>query len=114
QLGANIGATSIGKHAEMNSPARPFNADEAKKVDEQLKAFYDDFVTRAAESRHTTFEKIDALARGRVWTGLQAKENGLVDDVGGLSRAVAIAKERAKIADDSEVELITYPAPKGL
>jgi protease-4 len=114
QLGANIGATSIGKHAEMNSPARPFNADETKKVDEQLKAFYDDFVKRAAESRHTTFEKIDSLARGRVWTGLQAKENGLVDEVGGLSRAVAMAKDRAKIAADSEVELITYPAPKGL
>jgi protease-4 len=114
QLGANIESTSIGKHAEMNSPVRPFNADETKKLDEQLRAFYDDFVRRAAESRHTTFEKIDGLARGRVWTGLQAKENGLVDEIGGLGRAVAIAKEKAKIPADQDVEIVPYPAPKGL
>ena len=53
---------------------------------------------RSAESRHSTPEKIDALAQGRVWTGRQAKENGLVDELGGLDRAIAIAKQRAKIA----------------
>ncbi len=65
-----------------------------------------------AESRHKTPEEIDRLAQGRVWTGQQAKAIGLVDALGGLDRAVAIAKERAKIPADSDVELVTYPAPK--
>jgi protease-4 len=112
KLGAHIQSTSIGKHAEINSPARPYNADELQKLQEQLQAFYDQFVEKAAESRHSTPEKIDQLAQGRVWTGLQAKQNGLVDALGGLDRAIALAKQRAKIAADSEVELVIYPPRK--
>ena len=63
-------------------------------------------------SRHSTPEKIDALAQGRVWTGQQAKEHGLVDELGGLDRAIALAKERAKIPADAEVELVVYPPRK--
>jgi protease IV len=112
KLGAHIDSTSIGKNAEMDSPARPFNADETKKVQEQLQAFYDSFVEKVAQSRHTTPEKIDAIAQGRVWTGHQAKENGLVDSLGGLDTAVAIAKQRAKLAADAEVELVVFPPRK--
>jgi protease-4 len=112
KLGAHIESTSIGKHAEINSPARPYNAEEQKKLQEQLQAFYDQFVEKVAESRHSTPEKIDALAQGRVWTGRQAKQNGLVDELGGLERAVAIAKQRAKIAADSDVEIVVYPPRK--
>ena len=54
-------------------------------------------------------EKIDKVARGRVWTGRQAKKIGLVDELGGLDRAVAIARQRAKIAAGTDVELVTYP-----
>jgi protease-4 len=112
KLGANLDSASIGKRAEMNSPIRPYNPDELKKVDEQLKAFYDDFVAKVAESRHKTSEEINQIGQGRVWTGQQAKVLGLVDALGGLERAVSIAKERAKIAGDSDVELVFYPAPK--
>src|SRR5205823_10595886 len=112
KLGAHIQSTSIGKHAEINSPARPYNADELSKLQEQLQAFYDQFVEKVAESRHSTPEKIDQLAQGRVWTGQQAKQNGLVDALGGLDAAVAIAKERAKLAADTEVELVVYPPRK--
>src|SRR5262245_57592375 len=79
KLGARIDSTSIGKHAEIDSPARPYTADERKKVQEQLQAFYDQFIEKVADSRHSEPEKIDAIAQGRVWTGRQAKENGLVD-----------------------------------
>jgi len=112
KLGAHIESTSIGKHAEINGPARPYNADELKKLQEQLQSFYDQFVEKVADSRHSTPEKIDALAQGRVWTGRQAKQNGLVDELGGLDRAIAIAKQRAKIAADSDVELMVYPPRK--
>ena len=112
KLGANIGSTSIGKNAEINSPARPFNAGELRKLQEQLQAFYDQFVEKVAQSRHTSPEKIDQVAQGRVWTGRQAKDNGLVDVLGGLDTAVAIAKQRAKLAADTEVELVVYPPRK--
>jgi protease-4 len=112
KLGARVDSTSIGKHAEMDSPARQYRPDELKKLQEQLQSFYDQFVEKVAQSRHSTPEKIDMLAQGRVWTGRQASQNGLVDMLGGLDRAIAIAKERAKIPADSEVELVVYPPRK--
>jgi protease-4 len=114
KLGANIGSVSYGKHAEMNSPARPYNADETKKLEEQLQTFYDQFVEKVAQSRASTPEQIGQLAKGRVWTGRQAKENGLVDELGGLARAIAVAKELAKIPAADEVELAVYPQPKSI
>ncbi len=112
KLGARIEATSIGRHAEIDSPVRPYNDEELGKLKEQLQAFYDRFVEKAATSRHSTPEKIDALAQGRVWTGRQAKQNGLVDTLGGLESAIAVAKERAKIPPESEVEIVAYPPRK--
>src|SRR4051812_19832204 len=112
KLGAHIESTSVGRHAEINSPARPYNGEEQQKLQEQLQSFYDEFVEKVAEARHSTPEKIDALAQGRVWTGRQAKQNGLVDELGGLDRAVAVAKQRAKIAADTDVELVVYPPRK--
>jgi protease-4 len=112
KLGARIESTSTGKNAEINSPARPYNQQELRKLQEQLQSFYDDFVEKVAASRHTTPEQIDALAQGRVWTGRQAKQNRLVDELGGLDRAIAVAKQRAKIPADSSVELVVYPPRK--
>jgi protease-4 len=112
KLGANIESTSIGKRAQMNSPVRPYNPDELTKVREQLQSFYDDFVEKVAQSRHSTPEKIDQLAQGRVWTGQQAKENGLVDALGGLDHAITLAKQHAKIPADSDVEIVTFPPKK--
>src|SRR5207248_6072931 len=107
-----IDSTSIGRHAEINSAVRPYNPEELKKLQEQLQAFYDQFVEKVADSRHSQPEKIDAIAQGRVWTGRQAKQNGLVDQLGGLDRAVAIAKQHAKIPADSSVEIVVYPPRK--
>jgi protease-4 len=112
KLGANIESTSIGKHAEMNSPARPYNADELKKVTEQLESFYTQFVGKVAAARGKTPDEINAIAEGRVWTGRQASKNGLVDALGGLETAVGLAKEKAGIDADDSVQLIVYPAPK--
>ncbi|OFV90390.1 MAG: signal peptide peptidase SppA [Acidobacteria bacterium RIFCSPLOWO2_12_FULL_65_11] len=112
KLGARIESTSIGKQAELDSPARPFTPAEVKKLDEQLQAFYDQFVKKVADSRHTTPARIDALAQGRVWTGRQAKDNGLIDALGGLDQAIALAKERAKIPAESDVEVVVYPPRK--
>jgi len=98
----------------MGSPVRPFSEAERAKLDEQLRAFYDQFVEKVAAARHMTPEAVDAIAQGRVWTGRKAKDLGLVDVLGGLDRAVAIAKERAKIPAGEQVELVVYPPKRSL
>ena len=114
KLGVNIETVKQGQYADLFSPVRPFSPDERKKMAELMQATYDAFVEKAAAGRNTTPERIDAIAQGRVWTGKQAKEIGLVDELGGLERAIAIAKDRAKIAAGSEVELVVYPPKKSL
>ncbi len=109
KLGANIEGVSQGAHAEMYSPDRPFTTEERAKVQESMQATYDQFVERVAESRHTTPEKIDQIAQGRVWTGQQARQIGLVDELGGLAVALKAAKLRAHIPLDEEVQLVMYP-----
>jgi protease-4 len=76
-------------------------------------AFYQDFVTRAAEGRKKSFEDIDAVAQGRVWTGTEALSHGLVDRLGGLDVALVLAKERARIGKDEDVNLVVLPERKG-
>lgn len=109
KLGANIEATSHGKHAEMYSPDRRFTPEERKKVQESMQLVYDQFIERTAAARQMPPEKVDEVAQGRVWTGEQAKQIGLVDEIGGLYKAIDLAKQRARIAADEEVQLVVYP-----
>ncbi len=108
KLGVHIEGVSRGKNADMNSPVRPYTPAERAKIGEQLQAFYDQFVERVAASRRMTPERIDAIAQGRVWTGHQARQHGLVDTIGGLEKAIALAKQRAHIKDEG-VELVIFP-----
>jgi protease-4 len=114
KLGMNMEQVTSGRYADLYSPVRPFTTEERKKVEEQMQMTYEAFVEKAAAGRQTTPERIDAIAQGRVWTGQQAKELGLVDELGGLRRALALAKSRAKIDEDAEVELIIYPQRKSI
>ncbi|MBA2306194.1 MAG: signal peptide peptidase SppA [Acidobacteria bacterium] len=114
KLGMNIEPVTSGRYADLYSPVRPFSPEERKKVQEQMQATYDAFVEKAASGRQMTPERIDAIAQGRVWTGKQAKDLGLVDELGGLNRALAIARSRAQIAPDAEVELVIYPQRKSI
>ena len=114
KVGLNMESVSQGRYAELYSPVRPFSPDERARVEQQMQATYDAFVEKAAAGRNTTPERIDAVAQGRVWTGRQAKQIGLVDELGGLERALAIAKQHAKLAPDSEVELVVYPPKQSI
>jgi protease-4 len=114
KLGVNIEATSDGKHAEIYSPDRRFTPEERAKIAESMQAFYDQFVEKAAEARNTTPDKIDQVGQGRVWTGQQAKQMGLVDQLGGLQDAINVAKQRARIAAEDEVEVVSYPARRSI
>jgi len=103
-----------GANADIESPFTPFTPKQRAKVLELIQGIYNDFVEKTADARKTTPEKIDAVAQGRVWTGQQAREHGLVDALGGLDTAVAIAKERAKIPANEDVELVEFTGRRTL
>jgi protease-4 len=77
-------------------------------------AFYETFIAKAAEGRKKTPQEIDAVAQGRVWTGEEALRAGLVDALGGLDAAVAVARARARIAKGQEIQMVVLPQRKGL
>ena len=79
-----------------------------------MEDFYQNFVAKVAESRKSTPDAIHAVAQGRVWTGRQALQHGLVDALGGLDTAVALAKEKAKIPANEDVQLVVYPERRSL
>ena len=109
KLGMNMERVTSGKYADLWAPDRPFTPEERKKIEESMHATYETFVEKAAAGRKTTPERIDSIAQGRVWTGAQAKQHGLVDELGGLDRAVALAKQAAGIEEKQDVELVVYP-----
>jgi protease-4 len=114
KLGVTTGTVKDGASADINSPFAPFSPAQRARLQDHMQGFYENFVEKVAESRKTTPEKIDQVAQGRVWTGRQARENGLVDALGGLDVAVRIAKERAHIPADQNVELVAYPTRRTL
>ena len=109
KLGVTTETVASGANADIYSPFEPFEPGHRMRLQDHMQDFYENFVEKAAESRKTTPERIDAVAQGRVWTGRQARENGLVDALGGLDTAVRIAKQRARIPEDEDVELVAYP-----
>jgi protease-4 len=113
-VGITTETVQAGRNASINSPFERFTPEQREKVLAYMEGFYGVFLEKAAESRGATTGEIDAVARGRVWTGQQAYERGLVDELGGLDAAIAIAKERAGIPADEDVELVVYPPRRTL
>ena len=109
KLGIGTETVTSGANADIYSPFTPFTAPQRAKVEEFMQDFYKGFIGKVAESRKSTPEKIHEVAQGRVWTGRQALQHGLVDALGGLDTAVAMAKERAKIPANEDVQLVVYP-----
>ena len=100
KLGVHTAGTTTTWLADAGNPLRPLDPRFAKLIQGSINHVYSDFTTKAAQARKTTPEKIDAVAQGRVWTGLQAKERGLVDTVGTYGDALASAAKRARLGPD--------------
>src|SRR5579862_6093454 len=98
-----------GRYADIDSEYAPLSNDARQKISEQIDAFYKSFVSRVADGRRKSFDQIEPLSQGRVWLGVQAKQNGLVDELGGLDRALELVKQRAKIPASDKVTLVMYP-----
>ncbi len=94
-----------GENAEVESPAKPWSASERSAVERRVHAFYQLFVQRVSEGRKLSAVDVETSAGGRVWTGRQALERHLVDRLGSLADAVALARERAGIAPGAAVEV---------
>jgi protease-4 len=103
RVGLTTGAVQQGAHALMFSSRRGFAEDERERLAATVDAIYDDFVGKVAAGRDRPVTDIEAVARGRVWSGRDAVEIGLVDELGGLRDAVRIARERAGLPADAPV-----------
>ena len=98
-----------GDNADLESVFRPWTAKEREMLEKKIEYFYWRFVDAVAKGRNMKREDVDKIARGRVWTGAQAKRIGLVDDFGGLFDAVQLAKKRAGMSEKTRVQLVPLP-----
>jgi protease-4 len=114
KLGLRKELLKRGRHADLFDEYRPWTDEERAHVHRMMAAFYTHFVTKAAEGRKKSYEQIDSVAQGRVWTGEDALAHGLVDRLGGFEVALALAKDKAKIPAGQEVRLVVLPERKGL
>jgi len=110
KLGVNFEALGRGKNATMYSADADFTPEQLAKNEAFLDRVYEDFTAKAAVGRKLPVEKLREVAKGRVWTGEDAKERGLVDELGGFAVALKLAKEAAKLEGPVRVEL--FPKKK--
>jgi len=110
KLGITTDVVKTGEYSDFLSPTRKITEMEKSVFQGQVEEGYDIFLTRVAEGRNKSKEDIMKVASGRVWTGNQALENGLVDILGSLEDAIVIAAEKASVSDDYRV--VYYPQEK--
>ena len=107
KIGLSYDVVKTNKYADFGNIMRPFNEDESSLLQMMITEGYDTFVSRCAEGRHMTKEAIEKIAEGRVWTGETAKKLGLVDELGGIDKALDIAVAKAGI---ESYTVVSYPA----
>ena len=109
RLGVGSDAVRTNANADAWSVNAPFTPEQHAQVEAEADLVYDDFVQRVAQGRHLSVEAVEAVARGRIWTGTDALDHGLVDELGGLRAAVRRAKVLAGLDEEAKVRLISYP-----
>jgi len=123
-MGLSTDLVKVGQHSDLGFgitlpliglriPDRNLTAEEHEKVEYSIKSLYKEFVSKVSLGRKKSFDEIETIAQGRVWSGLDGKKNGLVDEIGGLERAIEVAKIRAGIPLKQEVTLVEMPS-KGI
>lgn len=122
KLGMTTDFVKVGKHADLGFgfrmpfvglgiPDRNWTTEERVMAEHLITSFYKEFVTKVSIGRKKTYDDIHAIAQGRVWSGADGKQNGLIDVLGGLETAIQIAKDRAGLSKES-VRIIEMPKPE--
>lgn len=113
-LGLHRDQIKRGENADLFSDYQGFTEAQRERIRVQIRAFYRDFIHKVAMGRRKTDEEIEKIARGRIWSGAQAKEIGLVDELGGLNRAIELARKKAGIGESESIAIEVYPKRKSL
>jgi protease-4 len=114
KIGLNKFLLTRGRWAAIDSDYTPLGPGERARLQQELKVYYRGFVERVATGRKKPFDVVEPLAQGRVWLGAQAKGNGLIDEIGGIDRAIAMIKDKAQIPASERVSLVAFPARRSL
>ena len=111
KIGITIDRVGTGKYSDLGSTTRPMLSKEEQIIQKGVEDIYEVFTHKAAQGRKMSVEALKNVASGRVWSGVEAKQNGLVDVLGGLETAIEIAKTKAKLKN---YQVVYYPENKGL
>ena len=111
-LGLSTDSIATSENASIFSAQQNFTPAQQKLIQKSLQDVYANFTKGVAEGRHMTVEAVDKIGKGRVWTGAQGKELGLVDELGDLDRAVEVAKQLAGVPADRRVRIVRFPEEK--
>jgi len=111
RAGVSTDSVAEGTHATMFAPTRPFTAEEWDRINLWLDRSYADFTAKVADGRRLSAARVEEVARGRVWTGADALEQGLVDELGGMDAAAAHARSRAGLPAGAPLRLYPRPSP---
>lgn len=114
KIGVSQDSISRGRLSDLDNLTDPLSDEGQQKLHESIAATYKSFVSKVASARKKSYDQIDALAQGRVWMGSQARENGLVDQLGGLDDAVALLRQKAHLPPAGKTNLVLYPPRKSL
>jgi len=114
KIGVSTDSAQIGANAAMFSPTEDFSERGRARLEAFLDETYRGFKDRVATGRHMTEEEVEAVAKGRVWSGEEAKARGLVDEFGGYAVALRLAKQAANISAEAPVTLTVFPREKGV
>jgi protease-4 len=114
KIGVTWDTVETSKNAAMFSDLTDYDADEWARLQAWLDWVYVDFKKRVGEGRGLDDAAVEEVARGRIWSGERAKQIGLVDELGGLATAIALAKSEAGIDADDDIELAVYPREQNL
>lgn len=109
KMGIKVEKVKFGEFADLGSPDRPLNATEIAIIQKMIDRTYNDFVKKVADGRKLTIEQVDAIAEGRVWSGTEAKNIGLVDELGGLHKAIEVAAKKVNL---TEYRIVQMPEQK--
>ncbi|MCB0410700.1 MAG: signal peptide peptidase SppA, partial [Flavobacteriales bacterium] len=109
KFGITFDRAKTNKHSDIMTIFRPLTGDEKDIIQIGVEKIYDDFIGKVAEGRGMTKEQVDSIGQGRVWTGADALKIGLVDEIGGLEKAIDVAKDMAKLKN---FKVVNYPKRK--